>query len=122
MKRIWLRRFDLLNVPTSLSYKNEYFYATNIGAILTILFSFVIISIATYEIIVLCNKTTFSLISNQYTDLSQAIDFSRTPFLFQLSNEKGKLIDIDNKLFVIEDYNMEMTFTIEKYGTKKKKD
>ena len=122
MKKIWLRRFDLLNVPTSLSYKNEYFYATNIGAILTILFSFVIISIATYEIIVLCNKTTFSLISNQYTDLSQTIDFSQTPFLFQLSNEKGKLIDIDNKLFVIEDYNMEMTFTIEKYGTKKKKD
>ena len=35
-----LRRYDAFNVPTSLGYKNEYFYSTNVGASLTIFFFF----------------------------------------------------------------------------------
>ena len=119
MKKDWLRRMDFLNVPTSLSYKNEYFYTTNIGAILTILFSFIIIALFIYEIIILYNRSSFTLISNQYTDLSQTIDFSHTPFLLQLSCDKGKLIEIDPKLLEIEAYNIETTFTRDN-GTKKK--
>ena len=117
MKKDWLRRMDFLNVPTSLSYKNEYFYTTNIGAILTILLSFIIIALFINEIIILYNRSSFTLISNQYTDLSQTIDFSQTPFLFQLSSDKGKLIEIDPKLLEIEAYNIETTFTREN-GTK----
>ena len=101
MKKDWLRRCDFLNFPTSLSYKNEYFYNTNVGAIITILFSFIIIAITIYQIISLYNRSSFTLISNQYTDLSQTIDFSQTPFLFQLSSDKGKLIEIDHKLLEI---------------------
>ena len=55
----------------------------------------IIIALVTYEIILLYNKSSFTLISNQYTDLSETIDFSQTPFLFQLINEKGK---VTNKL------------------------
>ena len=92
------RSCDFLNIPTSLSYKNEYFYATNVGATLTIFFIIIIISLSTYEVILLYHKTSFSLISNQYTDLSQTLDFSQTPFLFQIINNKGKHIDLENKI------------------------
>ena len=70
MKKGWLRRYDFLNCPTSLSFKNEYFYPTNLGAILTILLTVIIIGIILYEIVTLSEKTYFSLIPNQYTDLS----------------------------------------------------
>ena len=107
MKKDWFRSCDFLNVPTSLSYKNEYFYATHVGAALTIIFFIIIISLATYEIILLYQKTSFTLISNQYTDLLQTIDFSETPILFQITNYNGKYLSFDDKLFELVAYNME---------------
>ena len=121
MKKDWLRRCDFLNVPTSLSYKNEYFYATNVGASLTIFFFCIIISLTSYEIILLYQKTSFTLISNQYTDLSQTIDFSQTPFFFQMINNKGKVIELDDRLLKLEAYNMEQSIKKYENGTKKKK-
>ena len=118
MKKDWLRRCDYLNVQTSLSYRNEYFYATKIGAILTILLFFIIVGIITYQIIILCKKTSFTLISNQYTDLSQTIDFSQTPFLFEITNNYGQCFDINNKLFELEAYDMEMTIKTGENGAK----
>ena len=121
MKKDWFRRCDFLNIPTSLSYKNEYFYATNVGAVLTILFFFIIIALTSSQIILLYKKNSFTLISNKYTDLSQTIDFSQTPFLFQLTNDRGKILDIDNKLFEIEAYNIETFIDIGENGQKKNK-
>ena len=121
MKKDWFRRCDFLNIPTSLSYKNEYFYATNVGAVLTILFFCIIIALASSEIIMLYKKKSFTLISNKYTDLSQTIDFSQTPFLFQLTNDRGKILDIDNKLFELEAYNIETYIDIGENGQKKNK-
>ena len=121
MKKDWFRKCDFLNVPTSLSYKNEYFYATKVGAALTVFFFAIIIALTTYEIILLYNKSSFTLISNQYTDLSETIDFSQTPFLFQLINEKGKVTNKDDKAFVIEAYTMEQSITKYENGTTKKK-
>ena len=122
MKKNWLRKYDLLKVTTSLSYKNEYFYSTNIGAILTIFLFLMIISIISYEILLLYKKVSFTLIYNQHTDLSQKIDFSQTPFLFQLTNDYGQYFDINNNnLFEIEAYDMEMSLTKEENGTIKKK-
>ena len=118
MKKDWLRRYDFLSVPTSLSFKNEYFYPTNLGAILTILLTFIIITIILYEIIALSEKTSFTLLSNQYTDLSQSIDFSKTPFLFEFTNHKGQIFDLDNKLFVLEAYQMQMQIDIGEDGSK----
>ena len=121
MRKNWFRKYDFLNVPTSLSYKNEYFYATNIGASLTIFFFIIIISLITYEIILLYEKSSFTLISNQYTDLFQPIDFSETPFLFQLINGNGKYLDLDEKLYDLVAYNMEQKIQTYENGTRKRK-
>ena len=121
MKKDWFRKCDFLNVPTSLSYKNEYFYTTNIGATLTVLLFVIIITLTTYEIILLYKKSSFSLISNQYTDLSEVIDFSQTPFLFQLINDKGKVANKDDKTFFMEAYIMEQSIIQYENGTRKKK-
>ena len=118
MKKDWLRKCDFFNIPTSLSYKNEYFYSTNAGAVLTILFFIIIIDMICYEIILLYRKTSFTLISNKYTELSEQIDFSQNPILFKLTNDRGKNIDLDNKLFSIEAVIIEMYFTFEN-GKKK---
>ena len=118
MKKDWIRRCDFFNVPTSLSYKSEYFYTTKVGAFLTILFFIIIIAVISYEIISLYRKTNFTLISNTYTELSEHIDFSQNPILFKLTNDRGKNIDIDKKLYSIEAYIIEMYFTFEN-GTKK---
>ena len=121
MKKNWFKMWDFLNVPTSLSYKNEYFYATKVGAFLTIIFFLLITALISYQTIILFKKSSFTLISNQYTDLSQIIDFSHNPFLFQLTNDRGKVIDIDNKLVEIEAYNMEVYIERYQNGTKKNK-
>ena len=118
MKKNWFRKCDFLNVPTSLSYKNEYFYATNVGAALTLFFFVIIIAITTYEIILLYKKSSFTLISNQYTDLSEIIDFAQTPFLFQLINDRGREMNVDDKAFVMESYIMEQTFIQYENGTR----
>ena len=118
MEKDWIRRYDFLNVPTSLSFKSEYFYHTKIGAILTILLTFFSLGIILYEIVLLSKKTSFTLISNQYTDLSQSIDFSKTPVLFEFTNYKGQIFDLDNKLFVIEAYQMQLQIEVGKDGSK----
>jgi len=117
----WLKRCDFLNIPTSLSYKNEYFYATYIGGVLTIIFFVIIIIITSYQIAILNTKSSFKLISNQYTDLSQVIDFSETPFLFQMVNDRGRVIELDSKLFDIVAYNMEQTIIYYENGTRRRK-
>ena len=121
MNQKWLKRCDFLNIPTSLCYKNEYFYATYIGAVLTIIFFIIIVIITSYQIVILNTKSSFTLISNQYTDLSQVIDFSQTPFLFQMINDKGKIIEMDHKLFDMVAYNMEQTITFYENGTRRRK-
>ena len=123
MKKGLLRRYDLLNVPTSLSYKNEYFYETNVGAVLTIFFFLIILILISYEVIVLYRKSSFTLISNQYTDLFQKIDFSETPLLFQMTNYNNKIMDmdLDKKLFELVAYNMESYEEIYENGTKRRR-
>ena len=121
MKKNWLRRCDFLNVPTSLSYKKEYFYTTNVGATLTICFICLIISLITYQIIILYKRSSFKLISNQYTDLLESIDFSKTPLLFQLINSNNKVMDFDKKLFELVVYNMESYYETYQNGTTRRR-
>ena len=121
MKKNCFRRYDLLNVPTSLSYKKEYFYTTNVGATLTICFICLIISLITYQIIILYKRSSFKLISNQYTDLLESIDFSKTPLLFQLINSNNKVMDFDKKLFELVVYNMESYYETYQNGTTRRR-
>ena len=68
---------------------------------------------------ILYQKSSFTLIYNQYTDLSQKIDFSQTPFLFQISNDNGEMIELDHKLVVIEAYDVEVAAKIGENGIAK---
>ena len=120
MKYYCFRRYDLLNVPTSLSYKNEYFYATNVGATLTIFFFIIIITLISYEITILYQRSSFTLISNQYTDLLQSIDFSETPILFQIINSNNRIMKLDKKLFELVAYNMESLTITYTNGTRRR--
>ena len=106
MKRHWFRSCDFLNIPMSLSYKNEIFYSTSVGAFLTIVVFFVIIFISIYEMKALYDKSYFTIISNQYTDLSETLNFEQVPFLFQLTTQRGIVIQ-DEKLCNMKAYFVE---------------
>ena len=114
----WLRRCDFLNVPMPLSYKNEIFYSTNVGAFLTIIGVILIIGLSSYEIKLLYSKSSFKIISNQYTDLSEKLDFSKNPLLFQLANDRGEVIETDDKLFQLNAYDIELS--IEKVNNERR--
>lgn len=118
MKANWFRSCDLLHTPMSLSYKNEYFYTTNIGAILTILCLIIVISVGSYEIKELVDKSSFSIISNQYSDISESIDFSKRPLLFQLIDNTGEMMELDDKLYEFKAYDMEWLVEYDQDGKK----
>ena len=107
MANKWFKNLDLLHIPMSLSYKNEYFYTTNIGAFLTIICFVVILSLSLYEIKSLSDKTSFTIITNQYTDLSEQIDFSTRPLLFQLIDNAGHIMEPNDKLYEFKAFDME---------------
>ena len=111
MKINWFKHCDFFKIPTSLCYKREYYYATNVGAFLTIICFLFIVSLASYEIRSLYEKSSFTIISNQYTDLSQKLDFSQTPIMFQLANDNGELIESDEKLFEFKAYDIQLIIT-----------
>ena len=116
MKKSCFKRCDLLNISIPLSYRKQYYFSTNIGATLSI-FLFIITSFTIiYEIIVLYKKNSFTLTTTQYTDLSQMIDFSKTPFLFLIVNDKGQKIDIDERLIQLEAYDIELYLTKDENG------
>ena len=119
MKLGCLKSCDLLHVPMSLSYRNEYFYTTNIGAFLTLLCLIIIVIIASYEIKTLADKSSFTIITNQYIDLNEKIDFSRRPLLFQLIDNTGEIMEIDDKLYEFKAYDMEWIVEKDENGKNK---
>jgi hypothetical protein len=121
MKGDWLKNCDLLHIPISLSYKNDYFYSTNLGSSLTIMLLLLILSLCAYEIKILADKSSFSIITNQYQDLKQEIDFLERPILFQLINNRGKVIEIDDRLFEFKASVMEWLSYVNDEGKKNSK-
>ena len=67
---------------------------------------------------ILIDKSSFSIISNKYTDLSQIIDFSKIPLLFQLMDNAGKIIEIDDKLYEFKAYDMDWIVQNDENGKK----
>ena len=118
MKAHWFKSCDLLHTPMSLSYKNEYFYTTYIGAALTIICLIIIICIGSIEIKELVDRSSFSIISNQYSDISQSIDFSKRTLLFQLIDNAGEMMDLDDKLYEFKAYDMEWLVEYDQDGKK----
>ena len=116
MRDNFFKNCDLLHIPMSLSYKNEYFYTTYFGAILTIICFIIILSITSYEIKTLSDKSSFTIISNQYSEPSEKIDFSKRPLLFQLIDNAGNIMDLDYKLYEFKAYDMEWIIETDKNG------
>ena len=119
MEKNWFRRCDFLNVPISLSYQKEYFYATTIGAFLTLFCFLIIISLAIYEIRTLYEKSSFTVITNEYSDPNQEIDFTEMPLLFNIVNDEGDLIEMDERLIELKGYIIELE-VLQENGVKKK--
>lgn len=116
MSKSWFRKCDLLHTPFSLSYNKEYFYTTTVGAILTIICFFVVLIISLYEIKALLEKSSFSIITNQYTDLYESVDFDERPFLFQLVDNAGRIMEADSKLYEFKAVNMEWLVKFDENG------
>ena len=89
---------DLLQIPISLSFKQKYYYRTNIGGNITIIDIILVTIISKITIINVIRRINFSISFTEINDLS-AIDFSNKPLGFQLIDNKGKSISYDLKLY-----------------------
>ena len=113
-----LKKFDLLQIPISLSYNNKYFYNTNFGAVLSLICFIFIVCLTAYEIKTLTDRSSFTLITNKYTDLSQIIDFAKIPLLFQLMNNAGEIVEMDEKIYEFQAYDINWEVQIDEKGKK----
>ena len=89
---------DLLTIPISLSYKDSYSYRTFVGATLTIIFFIIIIIYLIFQLYKVLTKSSFTIISNEYQNPKESIDFTNVPILFTLTDDIGNPIDLDPKL------------------------
>ena len=90
--------FDLLDIPISLSYNNQYLYRTFVGATLTIILFIIIITYFIYQFIQIFNKSSFSIISNEFQNPKESIDFTNVPILFGLTDDVGNPLQLDPKV------------------------
>ena len=90
--------FDLLNIPISLSFKNKYLYQTYVGATLTIIFTILIIIYFFNQVVQIIRKSSFSIISNEYQNPKESINFTNVPILFALTNDLGIPLDFNPKM------------------------
>ena len=77
---------DLLTIPISLSYKNKYLKRTFIGATLTIKCAIIIIGYFMSAFIEIISKKTFTIISNEFQNPKESINFTNTPILFGITD------------------------------------
>ena len=98
--------FDLFNGPISIPFKQHYYYNTSVGGLLTLLIIIFFILYTTFNLKILFNKESYTIISNELDDSSDIIDFSEIPFGFTLTHENGTILEYDPKIyeFKILDY------------------
>ena len=89
---------DLLTIPISLSYKDKYLYRTFIGASLSIIFFIIIIIYIIVQFIQVIRKSSFTIISNEFQNPKNSINFTNVPILFSLTDDIGNPIEFDSKI------------------------
>ena len=92
------KNFDLLRFPISLSYKNKYLYRTFIGATLTILCFIIVIAYFIFKLTQIIKKSSFSILSNEFQDPKDIINFTNTPILFALTDNNGNPMELNSKI------------------------
>lgn len=108
---------DLLTIPISLSYKDNYSYRTFVGATLTIIIFMIIIIYFFSQLIQVLRKSSFTIISHEYQNPKQSIDFTNVPILFALTDDVGNPLEFDPRLaefsVILNEYNL----ISDQYGT-----
>ena len=89
---------DLFTIPISFSYKDKYSYRTFIGATLTIICSIIMVTYFIIKFIEIINKSSFSIISNEYQNPKETINFTNIPILFGITDNIGNPLPLDPKL------------------------
>ena len=108
--RFTFKSFDLFKVSIPISYENNCFYKTNIGALLTII-SFIIILVYTLlQISTLLDRSSYTVTASELQDLRGEIDLSNTPIMLQLLDLLWNPVEYDPKLFTFTATYTEATF------------
>ena len=90
---------DLLTIPISFSYKDKYLYRTFIGATLTIILAIIIVTYFLIKVIEIINKSSFSIIYNEFQNPKESINFTNVPILFGITDLIGNPRPLDQKIF-----------------------
>ena len=90
---------DLLTIPISFSYKDKYLYRTFIGATLTIICAIIIVTYFLIKVIEIINKSSFSIIYNEFQNPKESINFTNVPILFGITDLIGNPRPLDQKIF-----------------------
>ena len=80
------------------SQYSQYLYRTFVGATLTIILFIIIITYFIYQFIQIFNKSSFSIISNEFQNPKESIDFTNVPILFGLTDDVGNPLQLDPKV------------------------
>ena len=107
---------DLLTIPISLSYKEKYFYRTFCGAVLTIAFIIILLAYFISEFIQIIKKSSFSIITNEYQNPKETIDFTNVPILFALTDDVGNPLHLNSKMAKYSVIINEYILYLDKYG------
>ena len=93
------KNLDLLKVPISLSFKDQYLYKTIAGATLTIICFIIIFIYCVICLKELIEKSSFTIITNEYQNPYEAINLTNIPILFSLTDSDGNPLELDSRLF-----------------------
>ena len=97
-KKIY-KDLDLLKIPISLSFRNEYLYMTISGASLTIICFIILFIYSIISIKELFEKSSFTVITHEYQSPNDEINLTNVPILFSLTDKYGNPMELDSKLF-----------------------
>ena len=104
------KSIDLFGINIPISYENNYFYKTNVGATLTIISFIVIIFYTIFQISTLLDRSSYTVITSETQDPGGKIDLSNIPIMFQLLDLLWNPVEFDPKLFVLTVTFTEATF------------
>ena len=97
-KKLYIN-LDLLRIPISLSYKDQYLYKTFVGSTLTIVAFIIIFVYFVVKLKELISKSSFSIITNEFQSPKDTINFTNVPILFSLTDNDGNPLELNSKIF-----------------------
>lgn len=113
----FLTRIDLFGIQMPFYYKKRTLYKTKLGGVFTIFSISLITALAIAYVMNLITKKSFNVITSDYYNPKEEIDFSKSPFLFTISNDQGQIIELDQNSYTLD----VMKLTTQKANTEEEK-